>query len=76
MTAYLIQYQIRRHSSISIPQGDWQDEKKVVVVVDDARDAVGEIVQELTGHDFLLKGVTFVGRVDKVSKMILSKINP
>jgi len=52
MIAYRITYQTRRKTGISTHQGDWQDKEDVVVAGDDAREAVNEIVDSLSGHDF------------------------
>jgi len=52
MTAYRITYQTHRKAGLSTYQGDWQDREGVVVAGDDARGAVDEIVDSLSGHDF------------------------
>lgn len=76
MTTYKIEYQVRRHSAVSIPQGDWLDEQMVVLVDDDAREAVDEVSRGLTNHDFRLKRVILIGNVDIISGKILSRTNP
>ncbi len=69
MISYTIKYQTRRKEGPAGPQGNWQDEEKVVVVEEDARDAIDEIVDSVTNCDFRLIGVKIIGQVDIIGSM-------
>lgn len=68
MTSYRIIYQIRRQEGPAGPQGNWQDGEKVVVVDEDAREAIRAVVDTICSGDFRLIGVEKVGQVDIIGK--------
>lgn len=67
MTIYLIRYQIRYRSMVSIPQGEWQDKEMRVVAGDDARDAIDEVMNTVVDQDFRLKEIEVCGQIDIVT---------
>lgn len=86
MTAYRIKYQIRRkgvtrktHIMSGRPwstDGEWQDKEKVIVVGEDAREAIDEIVSTLSNNDFRVRGVEIITDVDIIAHGLSAKINP
>ena len=70
MTSYRVTYQTRRKAGVSTYQGDWQDKEGIVVAGDDAREAVDEIVDGLSGHDFRLKSVEATGQVLAIARSL------
>ncbi len=68
MIAYRIRYQTKNNGCESVPIGDWINKKMVVVVEEDASDAVKAILADMpSNYDFRLKGIEITGRIDKIA---------
>lgn len=67
MTTYLIKYQI--------DEGEWLDAEKTVVADEDAREAINEVVDSLSGRSsyrgFRLKSIEIIGHVDTIARGIV-----
>lgn len=68
MTAYRIKYQTRRKGGVAIWKGDWQDKEMIAVAGEDAREIIDGLVDTLRGHDFRLRGIEVIVRVDIMAR--------
>ncbi len=74
MTAYRVKYQIRRIEMTAIPQGDWQDREEVIVGNDDATGVIDEIANSLPSHDFRLRGVEAIMKIDFIALSLADEL--
>lgn len=75
MTAYKIKYQLRRKEITAVPQGEWQDKEEVIVDNDDATGAIDEIADSFPSHDFRLRGVEVLMRIDSIALNLVDELS-
>jgi len=59
----------------AIPQGDWQDREEVIVGNDDATGVIDEIAESFPRHDFRLRGVEAIMKIDFIALSLANELS-
>jgi len=59
----------------AIPQGEWQDREEVIVDNDDATGVIDEIADSFPSHDFRLREVEVVLRIDSIAMSLIDELS-